>query len=114
MFEDLRREVMEKNAQQHSFVVQLKVEEDFRKVRRRKAAENFAQLREIALLNQFLQFRPEQVADHPANQTQLLCERKAKSRPASQVLRKPSETSKNHGAGAATSVLCRFCAFSSA
>jgi len=79
IFEDLSGELPRQNAQQHRFIVGFEVGKDLGEIRGRKAAKNFAQSSEIALLDQFYQLRLKQIANHGFNQPQLNWMRKGKT-----------------------------------
>ena len=66
VFKDIGGEVLEENAPQHCFVVGAEIGQNLRNIRRGKFDENFAELVEIALANQFGELRLEQVSDHAA------------------------------------------------
>src|SRR5262249_8371017 len=78
IFKNLSSEVVRQNAEENGFVVGIEIGENLGNVGRRKAAKDLAKLREVALRDQFLEFRLEQIADHPRNHLEVMRSRKTK------------------------------------
>jgi hypothetical protein len=56
------------DAKQDGFIVGIQIGNNFGDIRRGKIAQDGAELGEVALRNQFRQFRPQQIANHTLNQ----------------------------------------------